>query len=104
MITSITCVIVEDNHDDAKHLIHYVGKILGLQLVALFNNAADMQHYLLNNDVALLIADIELPDMDAFALLESLPNKPNVIFCTGHNNVHYATRGYRMNIVDYLTK
>lgn len=100
----ITCAILEDNLKDAKLLKHYVEKVGGLQLVAQFDNATAMQQYLLHNDVALLIADIELPDMNAFALMESLPNKPNVIFCTGHNSLNYATKGYRINIIDYLTK
>jgi len=104
MMTSITCTILEDNPNDADLLKRYVEKVGGLRLVAQFDNAAAMQQYLLNNDVALLIADIELPDMTAFALMESLPNRPDVVLCTGHNNVNYATKGYRVDVVDYLTK
>ncbi len=103
-ITPITCAILEDDPKDARLLERYVEKVGGLQLVAVFNNAAAMQQYLVTNDIALLITDIELPDMNAFALMESLPHKPNVIFCTGHNNINYATKGYRINVIDYLTK
>lgn len=104
MTTSITCVILEDEAQARNLLERYVNKVGGLRLVARFDNGNDAQQYLLNNDVALLIADIKLPDMNALTLLKSLPNRPNVIFCTGHNNVHYATQAYRLNVVDYLTK
>jgi two-component system LytT family response regulator len=52
----------------------------------------------------LLFLDIEMPEMDGFALLESFPGEkiPVVIFVTAYNQ--YAVRAFDVSAVDYLLK
>lgn len=104
MNETITCCILEDDTPALKLLEKYIAQEDRLELRKCFKSASDAQQFLFENEVDLLIADIHLPDMDAFELIASLPNKPLIILCTGHNNVNYATKGYRLDVVDYLTK
>lgn len=55
----------------------------------------------LNPDVVFL--DIEMPVMNGFEFLESIP-KPdfNVVFITAYN--HYAVQAFRVNAIDYILK
>jgi len=51
----------------------------------------------------LIFSDIELGDMDAFALFDRLENPgQHIIFITAHDE--FALKGFRLNAVDYLLK
>ncbi len=104
MISSIRCVILEDDPTAARLLGKYVDETENAECVATFDKALDTQHFLLNYDAHLLITDIKLPDMDSLDMIESLPRQPLVILVTGHNSANYAAKGYRLDVVDYLTK
>lgn len=104
MINSIRCVILEDDPTAAGLLGKYVDETENAECVATFDRALDTQHFLLNHDAHLLITDIKLPDMDSLDMIESLPRQPLVILVTAHNSASYATKGYRLDVVDYLTK
>jgi DNA-binding LytR/AlgR family response regulator len=49
-----------------------------------------------------LLLDIQMPGEDGFALLESLPRRPAVVFVTAYDQ--YAVRAFEENAVDYLLK
>jgi two-component system LytT family response regulator len=50
----------------------------------------------------LLLLDVQMPGEDGFALLESLPERPAVVFATAFD--HYAVRAFETHAVDYLLK
>lgn len=50
----------------------------------------------------LLLLDIQMPGEDGFALLQSLPGSPAVVFATAYD--HYAVRAFEEHAVDYLLK
>jgi len=74
-----------------------------IKIIALINSgkmALDIMPFL-NFDVA--FSDIQLGDMDAFALFEQLDNNPKqIIFITAHDE--YALTAFKLNAVDYLIK
>ena len=54
--------------------------------------------------VDLLFLDIQMPELDGFAVLDRLPptNRPAVVFTTAYDQ--YALRAFETNAVDYLLK
>ncbi|WP_051293400.1 LytR/AlgR family response regulator transcription factor [Olivibacter sitiensis] len=102
---NLTLIIVDDDAHSLRLLDKYASGERDLQVLARFESATEAQDYLLENEVDLLLIDIELPDGNGMDLVAAIPSGwPLVIFITGRNNVGYATRGYRLHAVDYLTK
>ena len=57
----------------------------------------------------LILLDIMMPDMDGYAVCETLKNQPMtahipVIFITALTDIHDETRGFDVGAVDYITK
>jgi DNA-binding LytR/AlgR family response regulator len=50
----------------------------------------------------LLLLDVQMPGEDGFALLDSLSQRPAVVFATAFD--HYAVRAFEAHAVDYLLK
>src|SRR5262249_28493672 len=52
----------------------------------------------------LIFLDIQMPELDAFSMLERLPSKmiPAIIFVTAHDQ--FAVRAFEVHAVDYLLK
>ncbi|MGK9121073.1 LytR/AlgR family response regulator transcription factor [Olivibacter jilunii] len=104
MSKTITCVILEDDAAAMNLLVTYVKRQEQLQLKSTFADPLKAKDFLLENEIDLLIADIQLPHMNAFELINLLPIKPLVILCTGTKNITYAIKGYDIDVVHYLTK
>ncbi|MEH6306172.1 LytTR family DNA-binding domain-containing protein [Olivibacter sp. CPCC 100613] len=104
MSKTITCAILEDDVAAMNLLVTYVKRQEQLQLKATFADPLEAKDFLLENEIDLLIADIQLPHMNAFELINLLPIKPLVILCTGTKNISYAIKGYDIDVVHYLTK
>ncbi len=54
------------------------------------------------NPADVLFLDIEMPGLNGFELLESLPEQPLVVFTTAYNQ--YALKAFDVNSIDYLLK
>ena len=57
----------------------------------------------------LILLDIMMPDMDGYAVCETLKSQPltahiPVIFITALTDIHDETRGFDVGAVDYITK
>jgi len=99
---SLSCIIIDDEPLAIKVIKNYVEQIKELSLQATFTNAVDSMHYLQENNVDLLFLDINMPLLDGYSFLESLPHKPNVIITTAHEE--YAVKGYELEVLDFLIK
>jgi len=104
MNITITCAILDDDQAAIVLLVKYVANERSVVRKETFDHPLEAKDYLLENEVDVLIADIQLPHMNAFELVNLLPVKPLVILCTGTHNLGYALRGYRISVVDYLSK
>lgn len=65
--------------------------------------------YLLSNDVAVILLDVKMPDMDGFETAELIRSRPRsrhtpILFLTGHSNEGHLLRGYKLGAVDFLVK
>lgn len=97
-------VIMEDDLKTHELLLKHMEQFPNFECKGCFTTAGETRAFLLDNPVHLLIADIQLPDMNGMEMVESLPKRPLVVFITGHNSKTKATKGYTLDAVHYLTK
>jgi DNA-binding LytR/AlgR family response regulator len=65
-------------------------------------DAVEAIEYLHRNTVDLIFLDLNMPRLNGFEFLKTLPQQPKVIVTTAYRE--YALEGYELNIVDYLLK
>lgn len=98
----LNAIIVDDEHGAQLVLENYIGKLNDVILTGKFNNAVEAFHFLKHNKVDVVLLDINMPEINGFALLDMLTHKPTVIFTTAYSD--YALKGFEYNAVDYLHK
>jgi two-component system, LytTR family, response regulator len=96
------CVAVDDELPALELIKNYAAKIPTLQLLHTFNDAVSAGEYLRNTNIDLLLVDINMPDINGIDLVNSLQNKPLVIFTTAYKK--FAYDGFELDAVDYLLK
>ena len=98
----IKCITIDDEHLAHKLLADYIKKVPMLELVGQFKKAADALEIINTGQVDLIFLDIQMPDFTGIEFMESLQNKPLVIFTTAYSE--YALKGYELEVIDYLLK
>ncbi|MEZ5040534.1 MAG: LytTR family DNA-binding domain-containing protein [Saprospiraceae bacterium] len=95
-------IVVDDESMARKLLVENIKQIPFLKLVGTCKNAFEAMALLQEESVDLMFLDIQMPGMIGTKLLESLKEKPLVIFVTAYSN--YAVESYDLEVVDYLMK
>ena len=77
--------------------------------VATAPSAEKLFSLLANNKPALIILDIDMPEMDGYETIKVLKSRPDtrnipIIFLTGKTEVDNRLQGYSLGAVDYITK
>ena len=98
----INCIAIDDEPLALDIIKAYCSKVPFLNLTGTFSNAIDTLEYLRNNTIDLMFLDIQMEDLTGIQLLNSLKNKPLVIFTTAYD--HYALQGFDLDVLDYLLK
>lgn len=98
----INCIAVDDEPLALDIIKAYCAKVPFLNLAGTFSNAIDTLEYLRHNTVDLMFLDIQMEELTGIQLLNSLKNKPHVIFTTAYD--HYALQGFDLDVLDYLLK
>lgn len=98
----INCIAIDDEPLALDIIRAYCLKIPFLNLVSTFSNAIDTLEYLRHNTVDLMFLDIQMEELTGIQLLNSLKNKPLVIFTTAYDQ--YAIQGFDLDVLDYLLK
>lgn len=98
----INCIAIDDEPLALDIIRAYCAKVPFLNLSATFSNAMDTMEYLLHNTVDLMFLDIQMEELTGIQLLNSLKNKPLVIFTTAYDQ--YAIQGFDLDVLDYLLK
>lgn len=98
----IRCIITDDEPLARKGLLGYLEKIDYLELVAVCEDAIQLNSVLKEKTVDLLFLDIEMPYVTGIDFLKSMQNPPKVIFTTAYEK--YAIAGYELDVLDYLLK
>ena len=99
---TIKCIITDDEPFARKGLQSYVEKINFLELVAVCEDALQLNSAIKQHNVDLLFLDIEMPYMTGIDLLKNLFNPPKIIFTTAYEK--YAVQGFELDVLDYLLK
>jgi DNA-binding LytR/AlgR family response regulator len=98
----IKCIITDDEPVARKGLQGYVEKIDFLELVAVCEDALQLNSSLKENKADLIFLDIEMPYVSGIDFLKSAVSPPKVIFTTAYEK--YAIKGYELDVLDYLLK
>jgi two-component system LytT family response regulator len=98
----LRCIAVDDEHLARKMLEENIRQIPFLELVKICKNAFEAMEVLQEEQIDLMFLDIQMPGLLGTKFLESLPEKPMVIFVTAY--AHYAVESYELDVIDYLMK
>ncbi len=96
----LICITIDDEHLAHKLLADYIKKVPMLELAGQFKKAADALEIINTRQVDLIFLDIQMPGFTGIEFMESLQNKPLVIFTTAYSQ--YALKGYELEVIDYL--
>ncbi len=99
---TLKCLIVDDESMARKLLEENVRQLPFLELAGSCKNPFEAMQFLQENPVDLMFLDIQMPGMLGTKFLETLREKPMVIFVTAYAN--YAIESYELEVVDYLMK
>ncbi|RPH33838.1 MAG: DNA-binding response regulator [Bacteroidales bacterium] len=98
----IRCIAIDDEPLALEKIVGYINRVPYLKLDGKFDNALASLPELKRHTIDLLFLDIQMDGISGIQLLESLSNKPLVIFTTAFDK--FAIKGYELNAVDYLLK
>ncbi|WP_298735076.1 LytTR family DNA-binding domain-containing protein [uncultured Chitinophaga sp.] len=98
----IRCLAVDDELLSLDLLEDNIRQVPFLQLVGRCSNAFEAIATMQKEPVDLLFLDIQMPGLTGTQFLQSLPNRPMVIFITAYKK--YALEGFELDVLDYLIK
>ncbi len=98
----LTCIFVEDEAPAMNLLKVYAERIPNLEVLGFFDRSMDAIHFLNTTSVDLIFTDVNMPQMSGIELIQSLRNKPHIVFITA--NAEYAVHGFELEITDFLVK
>ncbi|SHN28293.1 LytR/AlgR family response regulator transcription factor [Mucilaginibacter sp. OK098] len=98
----IKAIAIDDEPFALEVIRSLAAKVPFMQVAAYFTDAFEAIDYLAKEPVDLIFLDIKMPDISGIELMESLQQKPLVIFTTAYSE--HAVTSYELNAIDYLLK
>ncbi|TGE28568.1 LytR/AlgR family response regulator transcription factor [Hymenobacter metallicola] len=99
----LTCAILDDEEINRLTLEHYVEMSGSLQLVASLSGSVEGLEFFSNGrQVDVLFLDVEMPELNGLDMLRLLPEPPQVVLTTAHEN--FAWEAFELRVADYLVK
>ncbi|GMU42890.1 MAG: response regulator transcription factor [Xanthomonadales bacterium] len=100
----LRCLLVDDEALARRGLRHRLTQIGGVEIVAEAGNGREALALIGQHEVDLMFLDIQMPGIDGFGVLRTLPvtRWPLVVFTTAYDQ--YALDAFRVHAVDYLLK
>lgn len=97
-------IVVDDEPAARRYLRSVLEGDVGVEVVADCGNGRDALSEIARHAPDLLLLDIQMPELDGFAVLASLPAEamPDVIFVTAFDE--YAVRAFDVHALDYVLK
>ena len=104
MTVSIKALIVDDEPLACRRIARMLSNDPEIQVAAVCHNGKDAVAEIRRHSPDLLFLDVQMPAMDGFSLLKSLPPDllPHVIFVTAYDQ--YALQAFDVHALDYLLK
>jgi len=98
-----TCAILDDDEINRFTLEHYIELSGSLQLTASLTGGVEgLEFFSTDRRVDVLFLDVEMPDLNGLDMLRLLPDPPQVVLTTAHED--FAWDAYELRVVDYLIK
>tara|TARA_R110000744_G_scaffold371870_1_gene483143 strand:+ start:1849 stop:2523 length:675 start_codon:yes stop_codon:yes gene_type:complete len=101
-MTSINCIVVDDEELARALLITYIEKIDFLNLVGEAENPLEALPLMKEQKVDLLFLDIQMPEIKGTEFAKMVNSNTKIIFTTAYSQ--FALAGYELNALDYLLK
>lgn len=98
----IRCIAIDDEPLALDKIESYVKQVPYLEFVGRYSDALSALPIIKEKKADLLFLDIQMDGLSGIQLLESLSEKPKVIFTTAFDQ--YALKGYELDVSDYLLK
>ena len=98
-------VLIVDDEPPARAVIRkMLAEDSAIEVIGECSNGVEALKFICKNSPDLLFLDIQMPEMDGFALLEAFDENriPAVIFVTAYDQ--YAVQAFEVSAVDYLLK
>src|SRR5258705_9689945 len=107
MIMEPAGILVVDDLAEQRLAIEVSLADLGEQVISI-SSGRDALKYLLDHDVAVILLDVNMPEMDGFETAALIRHRPRtattpIIFLTADHDAMQASRGYALGAVDYIT-
>src|SRR5215472_14430494 len=96
--------------DTPENLVSLEAALEGLgEELVLARSGKEALRFLLNDDFAVILLDVRMPEMDGFETAELIRSRPRsrqvpILFLTGYRNEEHLFRGYDLGAVDFLFK
>ena len=99
-------ILIVDDRPDKLLVFKTILEELDQNIVTL-NSGEDALRWLLDNDCAVILLDVNMPGMDGFETAELVRGRKKsahtpIIFITAHADELHSARGYSLGAVDYL--
>ena len=99
-------ILIVDDRDDKRLVLTTVLEELNQNLVTM-QSGEDALRWLLENDCAVILLDVNMPGLDGFETAQLIRTRPRsahipIIFITAYADEVHTTRGYSLGAVDYI--
>ncbi|EAQ38168.1 two-component system response regulator [Dokdonia sp. MED134] len=102
-MSTISCIIIDDEELARTLLETYVEKVTNLHSFGSFQNPIEALSFIKENPVDLIFLDIQMPELKGTEFASIIAtSKSKVIFTTAYSE--YALKGFELNALDYLLK
>ncbi|MBS1524468.1 MAG: response regulator transcription factor [Bacteroidetes bacterium] len=98
----IDCLIVDDEPVARTIIRNYCGHLPFLNITGECGNALDARSFLSTHKTDLIFLDINMPVLNGIGFLNTLKDRPQVIFTTAYHE--YAVNAFDLAACDYLLK
>lgn len=98
----LKAVAIDDEPLALEIVKRYCSQHDDIDLLQTFDNAVAGLEYMSQQLPDLLFIDVDMPDMNGIALVNSMKSRPMVIFTTAYKE--FALDGFELEAVDYLLK
>lgn len=98
----LRCIVVDDEPLGRNLMVENIHLIPFLELVGTAKNAFEAMELLDSEKIDLIFLDIQMPGMTGTKFVESLTQKPMIIFVTAYEE--FAVESYNLEVIDYLMK
>ena len=106
MDDSKVSILIVDDRPEKLISLEAVLEDLGQNIVRAYSGREALR-YMLQQEFAVILLDINMPDMDGFETAQFIRQRPTsahvpIIFLTAMSDEMYVSRGYSLGAVDYI--